>query len=124
MGTFKQHLLDIGENRGDAWGNDVALCIAGVSDHLAVDAQYHDRCYNKYRKPVVKSDNSIPLMSNQALSSVVNEMFRNRDQTWTVSEIYDLYQNCQGQFTKQMLANLVTSAMNQLYYDLSVVQIL
>ena len=52
-------------------------------------------------------------MSDQALSSVVDEMCRNRDQTWTVSELYELYQNCEGQLgSKQMLANLVTSAMN------------
>ena len=29
-GTFKQHLLDIGDRRGGAWAHDVALLIAGV----------------------------------------------------------------------------------------------
>ena len=72
--TFKQQLLDIGEGRGDDWANDVALRMADVTDLSAADAQYHQRCYNAYRKPVVTPPDFAPLISDTALSSVVEEM--------------------------------------------------
>ena len=106
--TFKQQLLDIGEGRGDDWANDVALRMAGVTDLSAADAQYHQRCYNAYRKPVVTPPDCAPLISDTALSSVVEEMDCNwRKQTWTVSDLYKLYQECDGQLSsKHMISNL------------------
>ena len=47
-------------------------------------------------------------MSDEALSSVVDKMYMNREQTWTVLELYELYKKHKGQLgSKQMLANLV-----------------
>ena len=88
MGTFKQYLLNISGNRGDTWGNDVAFRFPRVSDLLAVSAQHYVRCYNKCRKPIAKKYNSVPLMSDQALSRVVDEMCWNWGQTRTVSELW------------------------------------
>ncbi|KAG0714045.1 hypothetical protein GWK47_014897 [Chionoecetes opilio] len=72
--TFKHHLLDTGESRGDAWAQDISPRLAGPVDLQAADAQYYLRCYNKYRKPLAKLPDCVPLMSDPALSNVGHEM--------------------------------------------------
>ena len=109
--TFKQQLLDIGEGRGDAWANDVALRVAGITDLPATDAQYHQRCYNAYRKPLLtptyRKPLLAPLISDTALSRVTDEMDCNWKQTWTVADLYKLYQEYDGQLSsKHMMSNL------------------
>ena len=97
--TFKQHLLDIGEGRGDAWANNVALRMAGVTHLPAADAQYHQRCYNAYRKPLLTPAECAPLISDTALSSVNDDMDCNWKQTWTVADLYKLYQEYDGKLS-------------------------
>ena len=90
--TFKQQLLDIGDGHGDAWADDVALRMAGITDLPTADAQYHQRRYNAYRKPLLTPAECAPLISDTALCSVINEMDCNWKQTWTVADLYKLYQ--------------------------------
>ena len=105
--TFKQQFLDIGEGRGDAWANDVALRVAGVTDLPAADAQHHQRCYTAYRKHLLTPADCAPVISNTALSSVIVEMDCNWKQTWTVADLYKLYQEYDGQLSsKHMISNL------------------
>ena len=81
--------------------------MAGFTDVLAADAQYHQRCYNAYRKPVVTPPDCAPLISDTVLSSVIEEMDCNWQQTWTVSDLYKLYQEYDGQLSsKHMILNL------------------
>ena len=69
---------------------------------------YHQRCYNACRKPVVTPPDCASLISDTALSSVVEDMDCNwRQQTWTVSDMYKLYQEYDGQLSsKHMISNL------------------
>ena len=55
LGAFKQELLDSGNKWGNAWGHDVALCIAGVSYLFSVGALYLGQFYDKFRNPSTKS---------------------------------------------------------------------
>ena len=105
--TFRLQLLDIGEGHGDAWANDVALRMAGITDLPTADAQYHQRRYNAYRKPLLTPAECAPLISDTALSSVIDEMDCNWKQTWTVADLYKLYQEYDGQLSsKHMMSNL------------------
>ncbi|KAG0712333.1 hypothetical protein GWK47_018703 [Chionoecetes opilio] len=72
--TFKHHILDTGESRGDAWAQDISPRLAGPVDLPTADAQYYLRCYNKYRKPLAKLPDCVPLISDPALPNVGNEM--------------------------------------------------
>ena len=104
--TFKQQLLDIGEGRGDAWANDVALRMAGVIDLPTADVQYHQRCYNAYRKPLTPAE-CASLISDTASYSVIDEMDCNWKQTWMVADLYKLYQEYDGKLSsKHMMSNL------------------
>ena len=82
--------------------------MAGVTDLPATDARYHQRCYNAYIKPVVNPPDCASLISDTALPNVVEEMDCNwRKQTWTVSDLYKLYQEYDGQLSsKHMISNL------------------
>ena len=90
--TNVQQLLDIGEGHGDAWANDVALRVAGITDLPTADAQFHQRRYNAYIKPLLTPAECAPLISDTALCSVIDEMDCNWKQTWTVADLYKLYQ--------------------------------
>ena len=59
------------------------------------------------RKTVVTLPDYAPLISDKALSSVIDEMDCNLQQTWTVSDLYKLYQEYDGQLSsKHMISNL------------------
>ena len=105
---FKTVVLQCCEDRNDAWSREVALRCTGVHDLAAAEAQYHIRCYDKFRKVPVKSD-QFPLIE-EAMQLLVNEMYANRlVRTWTSFELHDTYMIYGGNLTrKQMLTKLLT----------------
>ena len=77
--------------------------MAGVTDLPATDAQYHLHCYNQIQRPA----DCLPLMSDPALSSVMDEMNSNWKQPLTAVDLYVLLLLCTefvGQLSsKQMI---------------------
>ena len=71
--TFKQHVVNICDERQDQWAQKVAARVSGVIDLPAAAAQYHALCYDKFRK-VRMSSPSIVSPEEEALRSVVMTM--------------------------------------------------
>lgn len=104
--TFREVLEDICNERQDAWSTAVSLRLAGVRGDLhASDAQYHISCYYNFRK-IPQKVNCKPAIE-ESLRIVVEEMKGNVQETWTKSELYEIYSRNSGSLTlRQMFANL------------------
>lgn len=102
---FKQVVLQCCQ---DAWSREVSLRCHGVHDLAAVEAQYHYRCYDNFRKiPPSDSEQSI-LVDDEAMKKLVDEMYINRRLcTWTSIELHEKYTGYGGKLTrKQMFSKL------------------
>ena len=46
---YKQYILDLSNQRGDEWGNEVHVWVEGaISDLHAAEARYHVDCYSRF----------------------------------------------------------------------------
>lgn len=90
------------------WGREVSIRCHGVHGLGVAEAQYHKRCYDKFRKIPARCGNTMMLEDN-AMQSVIQEMIENRKHsTLTSLELYEMYSNFGGKLTqRQMLTRLV-----------------
>ena len=104
--TFKQTLLDISDKRQDVWSKAVQLRLNGIIKDLpAAGAQYHIKCYDSFRK--IPNNLSSPSVDD-ALKSVINYMNANKTDTWTITQLHDIYMQYEGSLMqRQMFVHIV-----------------
>ena len=106
--TFKQHLENLCDERQDQWANEVAARLSGVIDLPASDAQYHAPCYDKFRVvPISRPSMMTPV--EEALRSVVTTMAENMTDTWTTTELYDMYLAASGTVSRRQFVSSITA---------------
>lgn len=106
--AFKESILKCCTIRNDEWSKEVFLRCHSVHDLAAAEAQYHVRCYDRFRKVPFSTD-QIVLAKDEALISLIDEMKEHQDDnTWTSTELHLKYLGFGGILGhKQMFSNLL-----------------
>jgi len=114
--SFKEHLLQKCDERGDEISDQVRIRLAGASADLhASDAQYHRDCCQtfcsmKNIKYVQSKTQTSQCIKDDAFDAVIEEMNRDKSCMWTTVELYDLYTTRNPQHElgrRQVVSNLL-----------------
>ena len=91
---LKKNILDVCNDRGDDWADEVQLRIGGArSDLHAADGRYHLTCYTKFmtarnvRNAKNKGSFCAPI-DEDGLSVVISNMDSDRSRMWNSVEVY------------------------------------
>ncbi len=107
--SFKDTLLDICDQRQDSWSKEVFVRLQAVSTSMpAYDGRYHVDCMNSFRHIPKDSTNSAfnQPMIDISIKAVVNHMNKvSKALTCTVTELYDIFKNANGDLTKKQMMN-------------------
>ena len=113
--TFKEAILNVCSQRGDAQAKEVQLRLEGaVSDLHAAEARYHEDCRIKFMAPgSVKNEMKKQMTRDEhkdlALENVIHAMSSDEERPWTSSEAYRYYKGENGEIlSRSTLVNALS----------------
>lgn len=110
--TFRDRLLEICDQRNDAWSIEVRLRLSddrAVSDLHAADARYHDNCRKKFIREVYKSKRGAENEDiDDAFKHLIQTVVADKNQMWTSIELDEVYRSHGGKLCRKMLLDKVT----------------
>lgn len=89
----KGSILQAAEKRGDKWAREVNQRLEGISDLVAVEAVYHERCYiNFFKKPTTRGKSGRPLVDDVTTAmEVIFDFIENSDDCqFSLSDLINL----------------------------------